>query len=259
MIDPLGHNPAALPVEAQAVSGAHKVLRMVKNDRMGGYVPAWETPTSATQKIEESLSVATAPDSFSATLAYQQEQATRAQGNTPGEFGFGDIIDMVNPLQHIPIVAYIYRNVTGDEIRPISQVVGGAVFGGALGAAGGLVNVIVQKETGKDIAENAVSFALNSDVPEPEINIADAPQKRLNDAVRIAEVGDLYADMPGALLAFTDLRNSSGVVIKKADEDERNNFYTPTKRQDYPATDNLPPREPITWIAPRIKTPYDIY
>src|SRR5215470_6180450 len=32
-----------------------------------------------------------------------------------GAFGFGDLVDIVNPLQHIPVVATIYRNMTGDR------------------------------------------------------------------------------------------------------------------------------------------------
>ena len=31
---------------------------------------------------------------------------------------------MINPLQHIPVVSYLYRQFTGDSIRPIGQIVG---------------------------------------------------------------------------------------------------------------------------------------
>ena len=50
-------------------------------------------------------------------------------------FTFGDIIDIVNPLQHIPIISNIYRKITGDVIAPAMEIAGGALFGGPLGAA----------------------------------------------------------------------------------------------------------------------------
>lgn len=55
-------------------------------------------------------------------------------------FTFGDIIDIVNPLQHIPIVSNIYRKITGDVIAPAMEIAGGALFGGPLGAAMSVVS-----------------------------------------------------------------------------------------------------------------------
>ena len=53
-----------------------------------------------------------------------------------GEDGltFGDLLDIVNPLQHIPLLGAVYRKLTGDSIDPAIRVAGGALFGGALGA-----------------------------------------------------------------------------------------------------------------------------
>lgn len=42
---------------------------------------------------------------------------------------FGDLLDVINPLQHIPMVSSIYRAVTGDEISPGARVAGGALYG----------------------------------------------------------------------------------------------------------------------------------
>lgn len=56
---------------------------------------------------------------------------------------FGDLItDMVNPLQHIPVIGQLYRAVTGDEIAPASQVAGGAIFGGPIGGLISLASAI---------------------------------------------------------------------------------------------------------------------
>lgn len=47
---------------------------------------------------------------------------------------FSDLIDLVNPLQHIPVVGNLYRKLTQDTIDPAVRVAGGALFGGPLGA-----------------------------------------------------------------------------------------------------------------------------
>ncbi len=50
-------------------------------------------------------------------------------------FTFRDLIDLVNPLHHIPVVGQVYRRLTGDVIDPAMRIAGGALFGGPLGAA----------------------------------------------------------------------------------------------------------------------------
>lgn len=90
--------------------------------------------------------------------------ATGAAGSKPGKvplwdnggFGFSDILDVINPLQHIPIISAIYRAETGDKIGAIPRILGSILFGGGLvgavvGAATAVVNLAVEQETGKDI------------------------------------------------------------------------------------------------------------
>ncbi|MCP5198746.1 MAG: hypothetical protein H6977_01950 [Gammaproteobacteria bacterium] len=49
-------------------------------------------------------------------------------------FTFGDLVDLVNPLQHIPVLGSYYRKWTGDTIAPALRIAGGALFGGPIGA-----------------------------------------------------------------------------------------------------------------------------
>jgi hypothetical protein len=65
-------------------------------------------------------------------------------------FTFGDIIDIVNPLQHIPIVNNIYRKITGDVIAPAMEIAGGALFGGPLGAAMSMVTTAFKTQFQSD-------------------------------------------------------------------------------------------------------------
>jgi hypothetical protein len=48
-------------------------------------------------------------------------------------FGFKDIVDAVNPLQHIPGVSSLYREATGDGVSPAISLASGALLGGPVG------------------------------------------------------------------------------------------------------------------------------
>ncbi|WP_135081259.1 hypothetical protein [Terasakiella sp. SH-1] len=73
-------------------------------------------------------------------------------------FSFLDFVDMVNPLQHIPVVSTAYRQLTGDEIDPGSRLAGGTLFGGPVGLAMSAFNVLLEQNTGKDAGEHVVAW-----------------------------------------------------------------------------------------------------
>jgi hypothetical protein len=84
----------------------------------------------------------------------KKDQAARGDGSF-----LGTLIDIVNPLQHIPIVSTIYREATGDAMSGFANVVGGGLFGGPLGLAASVVNEMVTAETGTDIGGNVLQQA----------------------------------------------------------------------------------------------------
>ncbi len=77
-----------------------------------------------------------------------------------GEDGltFEDFLDVINPLQHVPVISAFYRSATGDEISIGARVLGGALFGGALGLISAIFNAIIADATGKDIGEHALAL-----------------------------------------------------------------------------------------------------
>lgn len=90
---------------------------------------------------------------------------------------FGDILDVINPLQHIPVVSTLYREWTGDGIDPVPRIAGGALFGGVVGAISSLVNVIVDEISGSDVGAHVLAFAgdlLGVGDTEPSEMYADA-------------------------------------------------------------------------------------
>ncbi len=71
---------------------------------------------------------------------------------------FGDILDVLNPLQHLPIVGSIYRAITGDTISAASKVTGGALFGGLIGFAAAVADTVLQESSGKDAGAHVMAL-----------------------------------------------------------------------------------------------------
>lgn len=86
---------------------------------------------------------------------------------TPAEtdddgFSFDDFLDMINPLQHLPLVSTLYREMTGDQIEPAARIVGGAIYGGPVGAGISLAEAVIEQATGDDIGGHVVSMFQDS-------------------------------------------------------------------------------------------------
>lgn len=78
---------------------------------------------------------------------------------------FWDFVDMINPLQHIPVVSTAYRAITGDEIDPASRMAGGTLYGGPIGLAASAFNVILEHGTGKDAGEHVIAWFDGDEAP----------------------------------------------------------------------------------------------
>ncbi|MEX2648690.1 MAG: hypothetical protein WD673_06715 [Alphaproteobacteria bacterium] len=75
-----------------------------------------------------------------------------ARAQPAGEsFGFDDLLDIINPLQHLPIIGTLYREWTGDTIDGTPRILGSALFGGPIGLFLGIVNAIFEDVAGEDI------------------------------------------------------------------------------------------------------------
>ncbi len=88
-------------------------------------------------------------DVSSLNLADKRARPATASENN---LSFADLIDVVNPLHHLPVVGTIYRTITEDTINPVMKLAGGALFGGPLG-----------------VLFSAVSLAFTGKSEEPEV------------------------------------------------------------------------------------------
>ncbi len=73
-------------------------------------------------------------------------------------FSFHDVLDAINPLQHLPIIATIYRHLTGDTIGNAARVAGDTIYGGPIGLALSLLDAHEVNKTGKDVGEHVVAM-----------------------------------------------------------------------------------------------------
>jgi hypothetical protein len=79
-------------------------------------------------------------------------------------FTFDDVLDLINPLQHLPIISTLYRELTGDDISNAARIIGGTLFGGVAGMASGVVNAMFDEMTGGDIGEQVMAL-FSGDTP----------------------------------------------------------------------------------------------
>lgn len=88
-------------------------------------------------------------------------------------------IDVINPLQHIPVVGAIYRHLTGDEIGIAARVAGGTLFGGPVGGGLALADVAYESKTGASVGETMIAMMTGKE--------KEKTAPAVDDAVMIAQ------------------------------------------------------------------------
>jgi len=162
-------NYAPQPQSSSLERKAPGSYSMVRSERTAGYIPSYNTLVDKSANETKALSqdeafakivqdhIGPPNDTYTLTLDEQRiEGGTTHEGKN--RFDIFDFLDMINPLQHIPVVNYAYRYLTGDSIKPISSIIGGAVFAGPVGAASGLVTAVVEHEVGSTLPETVLSI-----------------------------------------------------------------------------------------------------
>jgi len=92
----------------------------------------------------------------------------RAQAQGEGQsFGFADFLDMINPLQHLPVVGTLYRALTGDAMAGPARIVGDVIYGGPLGLITGIVDAQLQASTGADMGGHVMAMLTGEPVGAP--------------------------------------------------------------------------------------------
>ena len=93
---------------------------------------------------------------------------------------FHHLLDVINPLQHLPVIGTIYRAVTGEHIGPVEKIAGDTLYGGLWGAVSSVADVAFEGLTGKSAEDTVISWFKGDSSPQvakitaPNIQVAQS-------------------------------------------------------------------------------------
>lgn len=90
------------------------------------------------------------------------------------ELTFADVLDILNPLHHIPGISSVYRAVTGDKIAPGPQLAGDLLYGGPAALLSAGARALFEEEAGAK-AESPIAPALGTEKA-AKASVADATE-----------------------------------------------------------------------------------
>lgn len=139
-----------------------QIARSPRHHHAGGAAP--ETGGAVSGGVASGAVPGAAGDGTAAaeSAARATREATAAAEDEHG-LSFWDVLDVINPLQHIPIVNRLYRAVTGDEIREPARLAGSALLFGPVGLAVAAADMVLEKETGSDAFTHVASLFKGKD------------------------------------------------------------------------------------------------
>lgn len=152
--------PTAAPATAAPAAPAAPALATLTGRREP--VPAFAAAkTDAAPAPAAPLETVQGNAAYGARGVTAEESLALANGDAssvpkgPSLFGdegmtVADFFSIINPLQHLPLVGALYRDLTGDTIKPGGRVLGGMLFGGPMGMVGGAFNAAVENDIGTD-------------------------------------------------------------------------------------------------------------
>src|SRR3569833_424033 len=96
----------------------------------------------------------------SATAAPAQPQADQKpqSKSSDWDFSFHNLLDIINPLEHLPIIGTIYRAITNTHIGVPERIAGDALYGGLWGAVSGAADAVFEAVTVKDFGSTVLAL-----------------------------------------------------------------------------------------------------
>ncbi|WP_068082106.1 hypothetical protein [Polycladidibacter stylochi] len=140
------------------------------------------------------------------------------------EFTLGEFIDIINPLQHIPGINTLYRNITGDEASVRSRVLGSSIYGIAIAGPVGMAGLLAG-----NVAEMAATGQLDEAMAKANTNEV-AMNTASNALIDGADVHNALASRPDVKelitgeQARTREENALDILEQKLKVNGANNF-----------------------------------
>lgn len=156
-------------------------------------------PTSAISGVPQPPPATSAAPAAAPEKTFWQSVETFLFGDDG--FDLGDLVDIVNPLQHIPVIGSLYRQATGDEIGGAARFVGSGLFGGVVGMVASSATMALEAGTGRGADDLVLAVFNPSSTPDaasdspPAVSVAAAPRPPGDDP----RPADPVTDDPAAL------------------------------------------------------------
>jgi hypothetical protein len=107
--------------------------------------------------MDAALPVAVPPASTPADQK-SASSSNAAPKSSDWDFSFHNLLDIVNPLEHLPIIGTLYRAITGTHIGIPEKIAGDALYGGLWGAVSSVADAAFEAVTGKDFGSTVLAF-----------------------------------------------------------------------------------------------------
>ena len=154
-------------------------------------------------------------------------------------FQFHDLLDAINPLQHLPVISTVYRWITGDTIGNIPRIVGDAIYGGIPGFVSGLFGVLIKEETGKDVGEHVVATLFGDSQSGPT-----SPGQSANQPELTTEEAAALAHAPVDRAELTPLPTVAAAPVTPVPTADASTTPTPQAATPAPASTSTEPIKP---------------
>jgi hypothetical protein len=98
------------------------------------------------------------PQTQSAATASTDTDKPLITTGADGKSFFQNVLDILNPLEHLPVVSTIYHAITGNQSGDLEKVAGDTLYGGPIGLVSSLADLAFEKITGKDFGDTMLSM-----------------------------------------------------------------------------------------------------
>lgn len=117
------------------------------------------------QKMMGRVQVAVPQPAPAARVDTASTAVAKAESGEKKESFFQHILDVINPLQHLPIIGTIYRAATGERLDPVEKIGGSALYGGLWGAVTAVADVAFEAITGKSVEDTVMAWFRSDAAP----------------------------------------------------------------------------------------------
>jgi len=131
--------------------------------------------------------------------------------STDWDFSFHNLLSIINPLEHLPIIGTIYRAITGTHIGVPERIAGDALYGGLWGAVSGAADAAFEAITGKDFGSTILALFTGPHRDKAVASNAKPPAAQSSDI----QPADMSVEMT-ALQASLDAKGIDADLARRA-------------------------------------------